>query len=100
MDSIIQFLKKDILPEKRIEADKVRRKAIRYWLSKNQKLHKRSFSGPYLLCVHPDLTESFLEELHEGICGSHIGGRFLAHKAITLLVAKYAERGSGICQKV
>ena len=83
MDSIIQFLKKDILPEKRIEADKVRRKAIRYWLSKNQKLHKRSFSGPYLLCVHPDLTESFLEELHEGICGSHIGGRSLTHRAIT-----------------
>ena len=73
MDSIIQFLKEDTLPEERIEADKVRRKAIRYWLSENQKLYKRSFSGPYLLCVHPDLTESLLEELHEGICGSHIG---------------------------
>ena len=73
MDSIIQFLKEDTLPEERIEADKVRRKAIRYWLSENQKLYKRSFSRPYLLCVHPDLTESLLEELHEGICGSHIG---------------------------
>ena len=30
MDSIIQFLKEDILPEERIAADKVRRKAIRY----------------------------------------------------------------------
>ena len=30
MDSIIQFLKEDILPEERIEADKVRRKATRY----------------------------------------------------------------------
>ena len=30
MDSIIQFLKKDILPEERIKADKVRRKATRY----------------------------------------------------------------------
>ena len=83
MDSIIQFLKKDILPEERIEADKVRRKATRYWLSENQKLYKRSFSGPYLLCVHPDLTELLLEKLHEGICGSHIGGRSLAHRAIT-----------------
>ena len=35
MDSIIQFLKKDILLEERIEADKVRRKATRYWLSEN-----------------------------------------------------------------
>ena len=83
MDSIIQFLKKDILPEERIKADKVRRKATRYWLSENQKLYKCSFSGPYLLCVHPDLTESLLEELHEGICGSHIGSRSLAHRAIT-----------------
>ena len=83
MDSIIQFLKEDILPEERIKANKVRRKATRYWLSKNQKLYKHSFSGPYLLCVHPELTESFLEELHEGICGSHIGSRSLAHKAIT-----------------
>ena len=32
---------------------------------------------------HPELTESLLEELHEGICGSHTGGRSLAHRAIT-----------------
>ena len=83
MDSIIQFLREDTLPRERIEADKVRRKAIRFWLSENQKLYKRSFLGPYLLCIHPEMTESLLEELHEGICGSHIGGRSLAHRTIT-----------------
>ena len=35
MDSIIQFLKEDILSEERTEADKVQRKATRYWLSEN-----------------------------------------------------------------
>ena len=35
MDSIIQFLKKDILLEERLEVDKVRRKATKYWLSEN-----------------------------------------------------------------
>ena len=35
MDSIMQFLKEDTLPEERVEADKVRRKATRYWLSEN-----------------------------------------------------------------
>ena len=35
MDSIIQFLKEDILLEEKIEADKIRRKATRYWLSEN-----------------------------------------------------------------
>ena len=83
MDSIMQFLKEDTLPKERVEANKVRRKVTRYWLSENQKLYKRSFSGPYLLCVHLELTESLLEELHEGICGSHTGGRSLAHRAIT-----------------
>ena len=83
IDSIIRFLKKDILPKERIEADKVRRKATSYWLSENHKLYKSSFSGPYLLCVHPELTESLLEELHEGICGSYTKGRSLAHRAIT-----------------
>ena len=83
MDSIIQFLKEDILPEERIEADKVQRKATKYWLSEDQKLYKRSFSGPYLLCAHLELTESLLDELHEGICGSHTSGRSLAHRAIT-----------------
>ena len=83
MDSIIQFLKEDILPEERLEADKVRRKATRFWLSENQKLYKCSFSGPYLLCVHPEMTESLLEELPEGICKSHTGGRSLAYRAIT-----------------
>ena len=83
MDSIIQFLKEDTLPKERVEADKVRRKATRYWLFENQKLYKRSFSGPYLLCVHPQLTESLLEELYERICRSHTGGKSLAYKTIT-----------------
>ena len=29
------------------------------------------------------MTESLLEELHEGICESHTGGKSLAHRAIT-----------------
>ena len=83
MDSIIQFLKEDTFPKERIEVDKVRGKATRFWLSENQKLYKRSFSGPYLLFIHPEMTELLLEELYEGICGSHTGGRSLRHRAIT-----------------
>lgn len=83
MDPIIQFLKEDTLPEERLEADKVRRKATRFWLSKNQKLYKHSYSGPYLLRMHSEAAESLLEELYEGICGSHTGGRSLSHKTIT-----------------
>ena len=83
MDSIVLYLREDILLEDKSEAKKTRRKASCFWLSEDQKLYKRSFSGPYLLCVHPEVIELLLEEMHEGICGSHTGGRSLSHKAIT-----------------
>ena len=83
MDSIVLFLKEDVLPKNKSKVDKVRRKAPRFWLSKDQKLYKRSFSGLYLLCIHPEAIKVFLEELHKGICGSHTGGRSLSHRAIT-----------------
>ena len=83
MDPLILFLKEDILLEEKTEADKIWRNTSRFQLSEDQKLYKCSFSGPYLLCVHPEASELILEELHEGICGSYTGGRSLSHKAIT-----------------
>ena len=83
MDFIVLFLKEDVLPENKSEADKVRRKAYWFWLSEDQKLYKRSFFRPYLLCIHPEASELLLEELHEGICGSHTGGRSLSHRVLT-----------------
>ena len=71
MDSIVLYLREDILPEDKSEAEKIRRKAPRFWLSEDQKLYKRSFSRPYLLYVHPEATELLLKELHEGICENH-----------------------------
>lgn len=83
MDSIVLYLRKDILPEDKLEAKMIRGKMPYFWLFKNQKLYKRSFSGSYLLCVHPEATEPLLEELHERICGNHTRGRSLSHRAIT-----------------
>ena len=83
MDSISLFLEKDVLPEEKTETDKIRRKAPRFWLSEHRKLYKRFFSGPYLLCVHPEASKSLLEELHEGVYGSYIGGRSLSHRTFT-----------------
>ena len=61
MDPILLFLERDILLEEKSKAEKIRRKAPRFWLSEDRKLYKRSFSCPYLLCVHPDVSESLLE---------------------------------------
>ena len=83
MDSIVLYLKEDVLPEDKFEANKVQKKAPRFWLFDDQKLYKRSFSGPYLLCIHSEAVELLLKELHEGICGSHTGGKSLSHRALT-----------------
>ena len=83
MDPIVLFLKDGILLEENTKADKIRRKALQFWLFKDHKLYKRSFFGPYLLCVHPETSELSLEEFHEGIYGSHTRGRSLSHRALT-----------------
>ena len=83
MDPIVLFLREDILPEDKLETNKIRRKASHFWLFEDQKLYKHSFSGPYLLCIYLEASELLLKELHEGICGSHTGGKSLSHKAIT-----------------
>ena len=48
MDSIIQFLKEDIMPEEKIEADKIRRKATSYWLSEDHNYISAPFQD--LIC--------------------------------------------------
>ena len=83
MDPIVLFLIKDILSTDKLEANKIRRKATHFWLSKDQKLYKRFFFGPYLLCIHLKVSELLLKELHEGICRSHTRGRSLSHRTIT-----------------
>ena len=83
MDPIVTFLKQGLLLEDKGEAEKVHKRASRYWLSGEQKMYKRSHTGLYLLCVHPEAVEPLLEELNEGICRSHSGVRSVAHRALT-----------------
>ncbi|GKV50679.1 hypothetical protein SLEP1_g57376 [Rubroshorea leprosula] len=63
------------------EAMKLRRKASRYTLVDGV-LYKRSFSLPLLRCLNPYEAEYALREVHEGVCGSHVGARTLAHKVL------------------
>jgi hypothetical protein len=54
MSPILAYLKDDILPADRKEADRIRRVTPRYWVSKEGHLYRRSYTRPYLGCVHPD----------------------------------------------
>ena len=83
MDPIINFLTEDRLPTDAKEVDRVRHMAARYWLLADHKLYRRSFGGPYLQRLHPSKVEGLLTELYEGVCSSYVGGRSLAHRAMT-----------------
>ena len=83
MNPIIDFLAEDKVLDDEKEAKKIRRVAPRYWLSVDRKLYQRSFAGPYLLCLHPEKVNELLTELHDGVCGDHVGGRSLAHRVMT-----------------
>ena len=77
------FLAEDRLPADAKEADRVHHMAARYWLSVNHKLYLKSFRGSYLQFLYPSKVEGLLTEHHEGVCGSHVEGRSLAHRAMT-----------------
>ncbi|GKV34073.1 hypothetical protein SLEP1_g42495 [Rubroshorea leprosula] len=80
-DSIVSFLRDGVIPEDKQEAMRLRKKASRYTLVDGI-LYKRSFSLPLLRCLNPYETEYALREVHEGVCGSHIGARTLTHKVL------------------
>ncbi|CAL9019593.1 unnamed protein product [Prunus brigantina] len=81
MDPILRFLQHQTLPADPAEARRVRYRSARY-LILNGALYKRGFSLPYLRCLTPEEGHYVLQEIHEGICGSHSGARSLPHKAI------------------
>jgi hypothetical protein len=79
MTPITTFLNSGALPENRREAEKLKRRSARFLLIDGW-LYRTSFSGPYHKCVRPGLAQKILEEIHEGVCSSHVGGRTLAQK--------------------
>ena len=83
MDPIIDFLAKDQVPDDEKEANRVRQVASQYWLLANRKLYQRSFGGSYLLCLHLENVNGLLAKLYDGVCDNHVGGRSLAHRAMT-----------------
>ncbi|KAK3007254.1 hypothetical protein RJ639_016154 [Escallonia herrerae] len=81
MDMIVTYLSTGELPSERHEARNLCVKAARYALVEGT-LYKKSFSLPYLRCLRPSESIYALQEVHEGICGQHLGGRTLAQKIL------------------
>jgi hypothetical protein len=78
---ITKYLQNETLPPEKEEANKLRKVAVHYTILGNR-LYKRGFSAPLLLCVGEQESQRILKEIHDGSCGNHIGGRSLAGKVI------------------
>ena len=81
MDLILAYLTTGSLPIEKVEARRIRYRSARYHVIDGA-LYKRGYTLPYLRCVHHTQIGTILSEIHEGICGSHIGGRALSIRAL------------------
>ena len=83
MDPIKAHLETGWVPNNVMEARRLSIRALRYTLIEGI-LYKKSFVIPYLKCLRPSEADLALKEVHEGICGQHLGARALAHKVARL----------------
>ena len=81
MDPIWDYINDGTLPDDPKEAAKIRVRSSRFTNYKGS-LYKRGFFTPFLKCIAGEDTEYVLREVHEGICGNHIGARTLARKVL------------------
>ena len=81
MYPIRDYLLNGILPSDLKEASKLRARSARFALLRGT-LYKRDFSAPLLKCIGKKDANYVLREVHESICGNHIGARALAKKPL------------------
>ncbi|XP_056689014.1 uncharacterized protein [Spinacia oleracea] len=83
MDDIVNFKMNGVLPEDPKQAERLQKKCTWFEI-RNGTLYKKAFSQPLLRCITPEKGQEVLEDLHHGLCSSHIGGRALAEKALRI----------------
>ena len=81
MDPIWDYLVDRILPSNPKEASKLRTRSATFTIHWGA-LYKRGFSIPIIKCVGKEDANYVLREVHEGICGNHIGARSLVAKTL------------------
>ncbi|XP_039687770.1 uncharacterized protein [Medicago truncatula] len=81
MTPLLKFLTGSFVAKNEEEAQIVRRRVTKFVIIAG-KLYRRGRASPLLRCLGEDETELVLLEVHEGVCGSHISGRYLAAKLL------------------
>ncbi|RDX61575.1 rnhA, partial [Mucuna pruriens] len=73
MTPLIQYLQEGKINENEGEAKRLIKEAAKYTLV-GQRLYRKGFAFPLLKCLNKEEAEYVMREIHEGICGTHIGG--------------------------
>ena len=81
IDPIWNYIIDGRLPDDPKEVAKIRARSARLTNYKGS-LYKRGFFTPFLKCIAGEDTKYVLREVHEGICGNHIGAWALAGKVL------------------
>nr|KYP50247.1 Retrovirus-related Pol polyprotein from transposon 297 family [Cajanus cajan] len=79
MGPYIAYITRGELPEDKREASLVQKESARFVVI-NERLYQRGFSSPLLRCLIMSQAQRVMDEIHSGMCGSHIGGRALVYK--------------------
>jgi len=79
-----QYLADGLLPSKLMEAMIVKRNSGKYTLI-DHNLFCYCYTHLFLTYVSGDQCTRIMSELHESICGSHIGGRAKSHSSRVIL---------------
>ncbi|XP_074381115.1 uncharacterized protein LOC141721873 [Apium graveolens] len=77
MTLILAYLKEGLLLDIKNETRRMRYKVARYVIY-DRTLYRREFNVPLLKCIDGNECNYILREVHEGICGNHLGGSSLA----------------------
>ena len=81
MDPIWDYFIEGLLPNDPKEASKLRLRSARFTIHRGT-LYKRGFFTPILKRIAREDADYVLREVHEGVCGNHIGARALAGKVL------------------
>ncbi|XP_019190317.1 PREDICTED: uncharacterized protein LOC109184734 [Ipomoea nil] len=78
---IIRYKEESKLPDKKEDADRVRKRAPSFEIVDGQ-LYKRSFGGPLMRRLLPDEAKIVMMEAHRWICADDQGANTLARKLV------------------
>ena len=81
MDLIWDYLIEGLLPNDPKKASKLRSRSAKFTIHRGS-LYKRGFFTPILKCIAGKDADYVLREVHEDVCGNHIGARALAGKVL------------------